>query len=319
MISKINYDFLKKEKNELIEDLYAKPFSNIINYKNKLLKAEKIYHESAQSWEVFKITDWENTYKLRICESEKKAKRIDTNSKKLKNILPDYYGREWKYLLYKRISNSIEYHQYKWPNKNYKLWEILWQANQYRKDRSKEDFEEVKSKHIKRISKAIKTFSPEEQIKILEKINILFDPKENNLWLDLIDAHTWNLLFDQYEHLYFIDEEGISGREIIGLWMAKLIRNWRINVEWFFSWYRKHCSFPFTKEYLEGLFLLMTLKRYAKKLSDRENNKHNLPEERLDFTEDNNRIKWIINNDRHLLKETSLDNFISYVEKENLH
>ncbi|MGV8168540.1 MAG: hypothetical protein ACP5N3_00620 [Candidatus Nanoarchaeia archaeon] len=251
----------KLSAEEIIE---IQPFVSKIG---RINSAESLLGPSAVSGTSFFITAKNKKYKLRCCEHELAAKKLEKNVSLLSKYFPKFMGREGRFMLFKWIDGKelLE------PSIKdcYLIGKMMGEAHALElEDKEKtpdaffynrvEKLKGVFSEHlIRRIVKKYEKFKEKLKIKVV---------------LDFNDVHQKNFIKEKETgKIYFVDEEGLDYK-IKGLGLAKpfLTSKWlktKEEREAFWKGYKEHHSNDFfDKDYQEFILFMQLIRSISTKI-----------------------------------------------------
>ena len=306
-------DNIQEETDTIIQEIRNnKPFSGIIDYTN--IEIHRIYKKWAQSWEVWRIVNGNNEFKLRKCKKIDTAIFIEQVSKKVGSTLPNFYGRENEYLLYKRIKKGWNRLEYNKENKSEKIGELLWRINWTKEDTSFPQ-DEILDKIFKRVNDGILSFSSTEQKLISEFLENFRKNPAIRIGMDLQDTKPENIVFDNEDKVYCIDE-GAFKIWIKGYWIWKIIKyKDSFKPKDFLEWYKRYCDIELNKWFIEWIFLITLLKKIQQKIEVENKNFHDY---NTDYSLDQKYVLDILHGTNTYIKDTSFPDLIQYIENQKI-
>jgi len=236
------------------------PFQRIIG---TIKRIEPLVAGNAISGETFKLTAEDgNEYKLRFCDSWSRARKIAKNSRRFQHILPHFYGREGRLLLYRWVSgtelNKLK-HAGNIDKEHYiALGRIYGEVHAVDETVSKRKAKQFFSWIVNGLLKK-GIITKEDSRKLFRLYREKGDNVEHKVVLEAQDLAIQNFMVESDTgRILMLDEEGITHR-LKGLGMHKSFTKFFDEEEkrWFLEGYNKvHSDDYFTKEYQDFLALV---------------------------------------------------------------
>ncbi|HIH24475.1 TPA: hypothetical protein HA251_05555 [Candidatus Woesearchaeota archaeon] len=195
-----------------------RPFAHFLG---EIQSIEPLIASNALSGNAFFVACASGKYKLRVCDSEARAKTIEDNLRRFPNIFPKFYGRDGRYILtealvgYRGLTNDDLRRSAR------KIGRLCAEVNsaEANADHDHRQF------FITRIAKLLHRGIIDRELhdRVLGRYEQSLDRVTVRISLDMNDLHKGNFMIDKDDNILFIDEEGINPR-MRGQGVAKLLR-----------------------------------------------------------------------------------------------
>lgn len=264
-----------KTKQYLVDALEQKPFSEKIDYDDVVInQIGRQYGDPAMSWEIAEVLSGGESYKLRRCETEEKAKKITDQvrvAQELPDRIPKFYGRDKESLLFDRIEQWEVFTKAPWTDKYVDIWRLFadfnWiQGTEEEINEAKQSFQKNMLEYIDELSSV---FGERILAKVKKKIEDGFANIPLDFAFDVADGNPANFMYDSKKNLLAIDEENWR---LTARWMGMINYlsswdfGWKNSHEMYtaaknvFEWYQARHGELFPKEQFEFLLFLIILK-----------------------------------------------------------
>ncbi|MFT5367662.1 MAG: hypothetical protein ACI8V2_002623 [Candidatus Latescibacterota bacterium] len=212
--------------------LKDRPFSNTL----RIAKIEQF--QTGRSGGAFKIWSTENVaFKLRVCKTPGQAKELEKDILRLKDVFPQFYGRDQQYLLLKLISGECLHWQFfvKHTSKSgeqkkqicFKIGQLQGMANKHICPGSPGEVDAIFHQRLNKLTQR-HILSKSEQKTLTQTYHALRQKVAYAFCLDLRDSSFANYIHTESQ-VHFIDEEGLG--QVKGIGIAQCLRQLSYSTE----------------------------------------------------------------------------------------